>query len=42
MDYIDFRENILKSGILKDDLFFKIDYYWKVEIFFWVFGELVE
>ncbi|AXU28554.1 TPA: hypothetical protein ACKONR_002097 [Clostridioides difficile] len=42
VDYIDFRENILKSGIPKDDLFFKTDHHWKVETSFWAFGELVE
>lgn len=42
VDYIDFRENLLNSGISKDDLFFKTDHHWKVETSFWAFEELIE
>lgn len=37
---IDFRDNILNSGIDKDKLFFKTDHHWTIETSFWAFTEL--
>lgn len=42
VNYIDFRENILDSGIDKEKLFFKTDHHWTIETSFWAFTELVK
>lgn len=38
---IDLRENLTKSEISVDKLFFKTNNYWKIETAFWEFGQLV-
>lgn len=40
--YIDFRDNLLNSGIDKEKLFFKTDHHWTIETSFWAFTELVK
>ena len=42
VDYIDFRDNILNSGIDKDKLFFDTDHHWTIESSFWAFTELTK
>ncbi|MBU5591653.1 hypothetical protein KQI89_07730 [Clostridium sp. MSJ-4] len=42
VSYIDFRDNILNSGIQKDQLFFNTDHHWRTETAFWAFGELTD
>jgi len=41
IDSIDFRVNILDSGIPKNEIFFKTDHHWTIESTFWAFEELV-
>lgn len=41
VDYIDFRENILASGVDSDKLFFNTDHHWTIETSFWAFTELI-
>lgn len=38
---IDLRENLEKSDIPINELFYKTDQHWKIETAFWAFGELV-
>lgn len=40
IDYIDFRTNLLSSGIDKNKLFYKTDHHWTIETSFWAFTEL--
>lgn len=42
VDYIDFRDNLLNSGIDKDKLFFDTDHHWTIETSFWAFTELTK
>lgn len=42
IDTLDLRENILQSGIPKDELFFKTDHHWTIQTAFWAFGEVVQ
>lgn len=39
---IDLRENLDKSGIAGEELFFKTDHHWRIPTVFWEFGQLVE
>ncbi|WP_294344575.1 hypothetical protein [uncultured Clostridium sp.] len=41
IDYLDLREDILDSGIERDELFFKTDHHWTPETAFWAFNRLV-
>ena len=41
IDTIDLRENLLESGIVPENLFYKTDHHWKIETVFWEFGQLI-
>ena len=40
--FLDFRVNLLDSGIKDSDLFYDTDHHWKTETAFWAFTQLVE
>lgn len=41
VDTIDLRENLTKSGIPENQLFYKTDHHWTTQTAFWEFGQLV-
>ena len=42
VDFLDFRESLLNSGIESSNLFYDTDHHWKTETAFWAFTQLIE
>ncbi len=42
INFLDFRDDLLNSGIDERELFYDTDHHWKTETAFWAFNQLVE